>query len=79
MHDFTDDRKRWAVNFGERLEMIRKNKSMPRKVLMRRADIAQGSYEGYIYAHHEPTAYVIFKLCKVLGVSADVLLGLEDE
>ena len=68
----------FRTSFGERLAMLRENRMMERKDVCRLAGVSPTAYAYYERGMSEPTANVIVRLCHAFGVSADVLLGLED-
>lgn len=74
--DLTDDRIRYEMNFGERLNTLRENAGMTYKSLSDRAGISKATLWYYISGKVEPTAYVIYRLAKALDVSGDEILGL---
>lgn len=66
-------------DFGERLKELRKEKHLTQKQLAALIDNAQSSIFYWETNKQEPTISALKKLCIVFDVSADYLLGLEDE
>ena len=69
-------REEWRHGFAERLLVLMENRGMNEAELRRRADVSKSMLYYYLHGHSEPTGYVIVRLCRALGVSADVLLGI---
>lgn len=65
--------------FGERLKrLIGKNKTTQLD-LSYAVDVDVTSVQNWCAGRHLPNAYFIPKICKALNVSADYLLGMEEE
>lgn len=66
-------------NFGEKIKELRKEKGLSQKQLAILLDNAQSSIVYWEKNLQEPTISVLKKLCQMFEVSADYLLGLEDD
>ncbi|PND40535.1 helix-turn-helix domain-containing protein [Leuconostoc mesenteroides] len=64
--------------FGERLKAARKIKNMTQLGLSARLDVSKGTISAYEQASSYPSIETVVKLCEVLVVSSDYLLGLSD-
>ena len=67
------------MNIGEKLKEARKEAKLSQKELSKRIGISQSVYSDYESGKVDPTAKVIILLCEELDLTADYLLGLEDE
>ena len=67
------------MKIGERITELRKEKKITQKELSQMTNIAQSTISGWEKNLFEPTASAIKIVCVCLDVSADYLLGLEDE
>lgn len=67
------------MNIGERLKEARKETKLSQKELSKRIGISQSVYSDYENGKVDPTAKVIILLCEELDLTADYLLGIEDE
>ena len=67
------------MKIGERIKELRNEKKITQKELSQMTNIAQSTISGWEKNLFEPTASAIKILCIVFDVSADYLLGLEDE
>lgn len=67
------------MEFSERLKTIRKDCNMTQKDVYEKLNISPNGYASYEQGRTEPNINTIKQLCKIFGVSADVLLGIEDE
>ena len=65
--------------FSIRLRELRKNKGLRQKDIAEALEISVTCYAGYEQGAHEPDFKVLCKIARYFGVSADYLLGLEDE
>lgn len=63
--------------FGKRLRQTRKDGGLSIAHVTRTIGMTQVGYYRYEQGLREPTAATLYKLCKVLNVSADYLLGLQ--
>lgn len=77
VRDLNDERVRYEIDFGERLNTMRKNAGMTRSKLCERTGISTTALSYYIAGRSEPTAYAIYRLALALGVSGDEILGLD--
>lgn len=66
-------------NFGLTLKEIRNEKKLTQKDIAKVLGISTTCYAGYEQGYREPDLKTLKKLCIILDVSADYLLGLEDE
>ena len=71
------DRKQWRYGFGERLRIAREAKGMSQGVLGLWLGVHGHTVSEYERGLHEPTAYMLTKMARVLDVSADDLLGVK--
>ena len=65
--------------FGERLRDLRHEKHMTQKQLADKPDLSKGTISAYEQGKKYPSIEVLIKLCNILQVSADYLLGLSDD
>ncbi|MCI7061412.1 MAG: helix-turn-helix domain-containing protein [Lachnospiraceae bacterium] len=65
--------------FGERLRDLRHEKHMTQKQLADKLDLSKGTISAYEQGKKYPSIEVLIKLCNILQVSADYLLGLSDD
>ena len=77
IRDLNDERTRYSIDFGERLNTMRKNAGMTRRTLCHCAGVSETALQYYISGRSEPTSYAIYRLALALGVSGDELLGLD--
>ena len=66
------------MRFNEKLKEERTLKKYTQKDIASLLGISVTCYAGYEQGYREPDFKTLVKLCKVLGVSADYLLGLEE-
>ena len=66
------------MKFNERLKEIRKECGKTQKEVYTVLGMSANGYASYEQGRTEPSIETLIKLCKVLDVSADYLLGLED-
>lgn len=71
-----NERKLWARDFGQTIEMMRRNRQLTRGQLADMAGISLNQYCGYCVGRNEPTAYIVYRLAESLNTSADILLGI---
>ena len=64
--------------FSERLKNARNDKNLTQKVVADYLGINLKGYQHYEYGVCKPPFENIIKLCQLLNVSADYLLGLSD-
>lgn len=67
------------MKFAKRIKELRENKQLTQKELANHIGISQSVLCDYENEKSEPTANVICKLAIEFHVSADYLLGLENE
>lgn len=67
------------VSFGERLRECRAEKSLTQAQLAARLSVTQSTVGKYERGALQPNLEMLVQLCKVLEVSADYLLGINDE
>ena len=65
--------------FGERLRDLCHEKHMTQKQLADKLDLVKGTISAYEQGKKYPSIEVLIKLCNILQVSADYLLGLSDD
>lgn len=68
-----------VMEFKDILKTIRKEKGMTQKDVYELLKISPNGYASWEQGRTEPDINSIKKLCKIFDVSADYLLGLEDE
>ena len=64
--------------FSERLKELRLNKQLTQKSLSNMLNISQGAYANWENGKREPNFELLLELAKILNVSADYLLGIEN-
>lgn len=67
------------TEFGYRLIRTLEAKHMSQSELARATDISIMSISRYINTSREPSAEVLRKICRYLGVSSDYLLGIDGD
>lgn len=67
------------MEFKDILKSIRKERGMTQKDVYELLKISPNGYASWEQGRTEPDIKSIKKLCKIFDVSADYLLGLEDE
>lgn len=65
------------MNFNDRLREQRLEKNLTQKEVAALLGVSTTCYSGYEQGYREPDFKTLIKICKVLNVSADYLLGLE--
>lgn len=65
--------------YGKRIRELREEKGWSQSELARRMNCVQKSVSRYECETADLGTEEIVKLCRIFGVSADFLLGLEDE
>lgn len=65
--------------FNEKLKELRTEKNITQKELAKILEISTTCYAGYEQGYREPDFKTLKKICLFFDVSADYLLGLEDE
>jgi transcriptional regulator with XRE-family HTH domain len=66
-------------NFNENLKNARERKGMSQKDVAEEIGVAKSTYSLYESGNREPNVQTIKKIADVLNVSADDLLGLNEE
>ena len=66
-------------NFNENLKNARIRKGMSQKAVAEEIGVAKSTYSLYESGNREPNVQTIKKIADVLSVSADDLLGLNEE
>ena len=66
-------------NFSDRLKAIRKNKNLTQAELAQRLNIVTGTVSSYEQGLKYPSVEVLVKICDVLEISSDYLLGISDD
>lgn len=66
-------------NFGEKLKELRIEKGLTQKQLAERLDNAQSAINYWENNKQEPSISALKKICIFFDISADYLLGLEDD
>lgn len=66
-------------NFNENLKNARERKGISQKDVAEKIGVAKSTYSLYESGNREPNVQTIKKIADVLSVSADDLLGLNDE
>ena len=67
------------MEFRLRLKEIRKAREMTQKDVYLRLQVSPNCYASWEQGRTEPDIASIKKLCEIFNVSADYLLGIEDE
>ena len=67
------------MEFKDILKSIRKERGLTQKDVYELLNMSANGYAGWEQGMTEPDIKSIKKLCKIFEVSADYLLGLEDE
>lgn len=65
--------------FNENLKIARERKGISQKEMAEQIGVAKSTYSLYESGNREPNVQTIKKIADVLNVTADELLGLEDE
>ena len=65
--------------FSERLKNARMSKRLTQKYVAEYLGMAPNAYQLYEYGKREPDFDKLIKLCQLLEVSSDWLLGLSDK
>lgn len=67
------------MEFPERLKQIRKNCNMTQKDVYEKLNMSPNGYASYEQGRTAPSIDTIKRLCKIFDVSADTLLGINDD
>ncbi len=65
------------MEFSERLKTIRKDCNMTQREVYEKLNMSPNGYASYEQGRTEPNIETIKQLCKIFGVSADTLLGID--
>ena len=65
--------------FNENLKMARERKGLSQKDIAESIGVAKSTYSLYESGNREPNVQTIKKIADILSVSADELLGIDDE
>lgn len=65
--------------FCEKLKEIREKRGLTGRSITQQLHIAPATYSGWEHGSREPSFEMLVKLCRILDVSADYLLGLEED
>ncbi len=66
------------MEFKDRLREMRNEKGLKQKEAAQALGISVTCYAGYEQGYREPDFKTLVAICKLYGVTADYLLGLED-
>lgn len=64
---------------AERIKTLRNEMGIGQNLLAQELELSNASISYWENAKQEPSAQAIFKLAEYFGVSADYILGLEDD
>jgi len=73
------DEAQFMAMLGTRIRSAMAEKEWGYRTTARAAGISESALNGYLMGRHEPSAWAIASIASVLGVTADWLLGLEEE
>ena len=65
------------LRFGDRLYSVLAKRQMTQRELAKRINVTEVTISRYISNQRMPHAAIIVKIAEALGVSADVLLGID--
>lgn len=65
--------------FCEKLKEIREKRGLTGRSITQQLHIAPATYSGWEHGKREPSFEMLVNLCRILNVSADYLLGLEED
>ena len=65
-------------DFAIRLKEARKSNGMSQRDVAMAVDITPSAYANYEQGLREPSMAILARICVVLDVSADYILGIED-
>lgn len=66
------------MKFNERLKNIRKECGLTQKDVYEKLNISPNGYASYEQGRTEPNIETLVKLCNIFNVSADYLLGIDE-
>ncbi|MBQ8229124.1 MAG: helix-turn-helix transcriptional regulator [Clostridia bacterium] len=64
---------------AERIKTLRTERNIGQNLLAKEIDVSNASISYWENAKQEPSAQAIYKLAQYFGVSADYILGIEDD
>lgn len=67
------------MEFNEKIKNLRIEKGLKQKEVAKILGVSETCYAGYEQGYREPDFKILKKLVVIFDVSADYLLGLEDE
>lgn len=67
------------MKFNERLKEIRKDNGFTQKEIYTKLGVSPNCYASYEQGRTEPNIQTLIQLCSIFKISADYLLGLENE
>lgn len=67
------------MDFHERLRRARERKGLTGKVVSEKLSISAATYSGYEHARTEPNLDILVRICQLLDVSADYLIGISED
>ncbi len=67
------------ITVAERIKTLRTERNIGQNLLAREIDVSNASISYWENAKQEPSAQAIYKLAQYFGVSADYILGIEDD
>ena len=67
------------MEFNEKIKNLRKEKGLKQKDIAKILGVSETCYAGYEQGYREPDFKTLKKLVIIFDISADYLLGLEDE
>lgn len=67
------------ITVAERIKTLRTERNIGQNLLAKEIDVSNASISYWENAKQEPSAQAIYKLAQYFGVSADYILGIEDD
>lgn len=64
------------IQFSETLRTVRKSANLTQREMAQKIGVSRSSYTYYETGHVQPDITTLVKICRILEVSADSLLGL---
>ena len=64
--------------FAEKLKNARMSKGLTQKAVAEYIEILPKAYQKYEYGIREPSLDILVKLCRLLEITSDYLLGLSE-
>lgn len=68
-----------VMNFNEKLKSVRKERGLTQKNIYEILKVSPNCYASWEQGRTQPDLIMLAKLCRILNVSSDYLIGLEDE